>query len=313
MPVCQVLPESAARKRSATSRIGVRGGQIFPGSFPSAILEHVSVEVVHRVRRVFPAVFFAFITFVPVWGTSPSILPPNATAYSATELETLLAALSSLRKDLSDDYLGSYRTLSEWGSRDFAAYTAGTLARLGYETRLVAAGGWPEGTHAFILVGIPLAGRTAWIPVEASPPPGRAQESLGLVPLYTDSAGELWFEKAYLGLHEEVRLPENLPPVAKIRLSPLSGKVGEGVTFMAVDSYDLDGEIVRYSWDLGDGRVSSAPTVHHIFKKAGTYLVSLTVIDARGASTTATAAFIVADLTFVPFPGSSGRGCGCGR
>ena len=158
-----------------------------------------------------------------------AVLPLNASAYSASELTTLQAAMSDLQ-DLFDDYeLGSnrYFASTEWMSADFAAYTAGVLASNGYQTRLVAQDGWPDGEHVWILVGIPLPTQTAWIPVEASPAMGKGQQTLGTIPQFVDSAGQRWFQDAYVTFTREIVLSSNVSPVASIRVIPTQGIAGQ--------------------------------------------------------------------------------------
>ncbi len=252
------------------------------------------------------------LLLVPAAGWAQAVLPPNDTGYYAQELASLLPAIDKLEKLLSDYNLGSGRYFSptEWSSLDFAEYTAGTLARFGYETRLVSAAGWPDGTHTWVLVGIPLAGRTAWVPVESSPAPGKSQAFLGTIPSYTDPAGKLWFDSRYVRFDEEVVLPENIPPVARIRFVPAIGVTGREVVFLGVTSYDPDGEILFYSWDFGDGGTAERGSVRHIFSQAGEYTVVLTVTDSRGAQASTSLTFTVRDPG-KPVPPPSGD-CGCG-
>lgn len=263
-------------------------------------------------RRVILSVILLVFFAVPALSESLEVLHPNSTDYSAAELAVLLPALDDLTKVLNDYALGSQRwfTSDQWESLDFSAYTAGTLAKLGYETRLVQQGGWPDGVHTWVLVGIPLIERTAWIPVEASPAMGRRQPIPGTISSYPDGTGKLWFEADYLEFSEEIQLPPNLPPVAIIRLIPTRGTVGLETVFMAATSYDPDpdDEIVRYDWDFGDGMTSRAQTVRHVFTEASDYIVSLTVTDSRGASTTTSITFKVGE----PKETSHG-GCGCGK
>ena len=262
-------------------------------------------------RPIYLAIFFSIVIALPTLGTETiKVLPPNATVYSAPELAALLPALDDLTTVLNDYTLGSHRYINpgDWISFDFSAYTAGTLAERGYETRLVSQGGWPDGVHTWVLVGIPLISRTAWIPVEASPDQGKSQPILGYIPSFTDTTGKKWFIAAYLNFSDEIQLPANQPPVALIRSVPSRSTTNEEVTFMAVTSYDPDGEIMRYYWDLGDGMAAEARNVRHAFATAGTYTVSLIVTDSRGASATASIAFRVKE------PGkNTGRGCGCGK
>jgi hypothetical protein len=60
--------------------------------------------------------------------------------------------------------------------------------------------------------------------------------------------------------------------------SPLGGNVL---------SYDLDGEIVKYEWDFGDGAVGEGAQTFHNYEEKGKYYVKLTVIDDDGDCDTA--------------------------
>ncbi|MGS0692112.1 S8 family serine peptidase [Shewanella sp. 30m-9] len=53
-------------------------------------------------------------------------------------------------------------------------------------------------------------------------------------------------------------------------------------------SSDVNDDIVGYSWDLGDGGVSTEMSPAHSYAAAGTYTVSMTVTDAEGNSDTVT-------------------------
>jgi PKD repeat protein len=76
------------------------------------------------------------------------------------------------------------------------------------------------------------------------------------------------------------------PPVANIQYSPATPQIAEPVMFSAASSFDPDGDIVRYEWDLnGDGSVDSTdPMTVYVFPSYGTFNVELTVFDASGNS-----------------------------
>jgi PKD repeat protein len=67
---------------------------------------------------------------------------------------------------------------------------------------------------------------------------------------------------------------------------PYRGIVGEEILFNGSRSYDIDGQIVSWQWSFGDGINASGVVVTHIYAKAGTYAVSLTVTDNDGATDT---------------------------
>jgi len=76
----------------------------------------------------------------------------------------------------------------------------------------------------------------------------------------------------------------NVAPVAKFTYEPDKPKIREEIKFNATLSFDDDGNIVNYTWDFGDGNISYEINPTHAYIKAGTYNVTLTVIDNDGAT-----------------------------
>ncbi|MGD8565962.1 MAG: PKD domain-containing protein, partial [Candidatus Bathyarchaeota archaeon] len=76
----------------------------------------------------------------------------------------------------------------------------------------------------------------------------------------------------------------NRVPVASFSESAVSVLTGESISFNASSSFDLDGSIVSFWWDFGDGSNSSGVTVSHSYVGDGVYTVTLTVTDDDGAS-----------------------------
>ena len=70
----------------------------------------------------------------------------------------------------------------------------------------------------------------------------------------------------------------NSPPVAVVKGSKRTA-VGEEVVFEGFDSFDSDGGISRYDWDLGDGTVATGVSTQHRYASPGVYQVQLTVYD----------------------------------
>jgi PKD repeat protein len=74
----------------------------------------------------------------------------------------------------------------------------------------------------------------------------------------------------------------NRPPSCLPAVSPLKGTLPLEVQFDAGASQDLDGSIVRYQWDFGDGSWVDSPTAGHTYQKRGTYEARLTLVDDDG-------------------------------
>jgi PKD repeat protein len=75
--------------------------------------------------------------------------------------------------------------------------------------------------------------------------------------------------------------------VAAFTFSPLTPEVLQIVNFNASGSRPgTDRTIVRYSWDFGDGESKTGVRTTHDYVISGTYLVTLTVTDDLGKTTT---------------------------
>jgi len=94
------------------------------------------------------------------------------------------------------------------------------------------------------------------------------------------------------------------PPTADGVATPVAPRIGEVVTFDASLSFDFDGEIVSYAWDVdGDGQTDSADAVTtHVFAAVGHYRASLTVTDNAGNSDTQVLEIDVGEAEATPTP-----------
>ena len=72
------------------------------------------------------------------------------------------------------------------------------------------------------------------------------------------------------------------PPVAKASVNNDSPLPGVAVIFTASESYDLQGDIVTYHWEFGDGQTGTGETVQHTYIEGKYYVVTLTVTDESG-------------------------------
>jgi hypothetical protein len=74
---------------------------------------------------------------------------------------------------------------------------------------------------------------------------------------------------------------DNQPPVADIA-APRFVRRDRPASFDGSNSFDPDGKVVGWNWDFGDGYQMSGQRVEHPFYNAGTYVVTLTVVDQMG-------------------------------
>ncbi len=120
---------------------------------------------------------------------------------------------------------------------------------------------------------------------------------------------------AVLGLGAAACAPQPAgPPANEVPLAIFSPSVSTGDAPLAVDfdatgSIDPDGTVVSYAWDFGDFATASGDTVSHTFA-AGSYVVTLTVTDNQGATSSSTTT--ITSLGPPPAPtGLTKTGSGC--
>jgi len=81
-------------------------------------------------------------------------------------------------------------------------------------------------------------------------------------------------------------------PVLRVLTNPASA--GAPVAFDGSASSDLDGSVVSYSWDFGDGATASGAGASHTYASDGDYVVKLTVTDDKGVAAATTQTLSVA-------------------
>ena len=93
--------------------------------------------------------------------------------------------------------------------------------------------------------------------------------------------------------------PDNTLPLCNFAVQPFPGPVGGAyeagsqVLFQSLAS-DVDGTIVRYEWDFGDGIQDDQPDVNHVWTVPGMYVVTHNVTDDDGNQS-----FCTFDITIV--------------
>ncbi|WP_318151975.1 ThuA domain-containing protein [Nocardioides hwasunensis] len=100
-------------------------------------------------------------------------------------------------------------------------------------------------------------------------------------------------------------ITDNQPPTVSITASKTTGAAPLPVAFTSTAT-DPDGDTpLTYAWTFGDGGTSTEANPSHTFTTPGTYVVSLTVKDSRGATATRTTQVRVTTAQDICFSGRS--------
>ena len=88
--------------------------------------------------------------------------------------------------------------------------------------------------------------------------------------------------------------PQNKKPIANVSAGePYQGFVNTPILFNGTRSIDPDGNITKWLWVFGDNTNGTGIIVSHNYSKIGTYTVTLTVIDNKGAANTDTTKCVI--------------------
>lgn len=228
----------------------------------------------------------AVVSIVGVTAASAPVLQPTDPSLSFVQRVALLRAADEIGRLLNNPLYASQQSVGEggWTHAQFAAYTAGWLSTQGYRV-LLAGGASASGTpDTWVLVEVVASGTTLYVPVNASPPPGSIQTTLGVVPLVSGA-----FDPAFLAFNQTASLPANAPPIAAASAAFQAMDMGGAVfSFDGGASIDPDGRIALYiwTWDDGDQLSQPFPTTSHGYRHTGSFAVTLTVVDPFGAMAT---------------------------
>jgi len=101
-----------------------------------------------------------------------------------------------------------------------------------------------------------------------------------------------WNNKSYKFTTKGKSINSNIPPVAIIE-GLLIGFPGENIDFDGSSSYDPDGYIVSFSWDLDDGNIITGENINYSYSQSGSDNVTLTVFDNNGAKNSTTSNVVI--------------------
>jgi PKD repeat protein len=120
--------------------------------------------------------------------------------------------------------------------------------------------------------------------------------TIAVVPVGSDYRGETFREVDIKLVPQGVIGPSNPGLVADFTVAPSPATSFSAVLFdgsLSTNGGVRCGAACSYSWNFGDGSNGSGLTTSHEFRTVGTFLVSLTVTDARGATAVNTKSLIV--------------------
>ena len=89
-----------------------------------------------------------------------------------------------------------------------------------------------------------------------------------------------------------VTVAANQAPTVTASADPAGGTAPLTVAFTA-SGQDAEGDALTYAWSFGDGASAEGASASHTFAAPGTYAVTVTVTDARGATGSATLTVVV--------------------
>ncbi len=83
---------------------------------------------------------------------------------------------------------------------------------------------------------------------------------------------------------EKDPFPLNKPPIIKLSDNDFTLDLLNENTFDATPSFDDDGEIVSYKWEVDDKPIEEGNAITHVFRELGKHKIKLTITDDSGES-----------------------------
>ena len=96
-------------------------------------------------------------------------------------------------------------------------------------------------------------------------------------------------------INKTINVTEEKKPPIPIIEAPNITTTNQTITINGSKSIDPDGQIINYTWNLGDGNISYGKTINHTYTKPGIYNITLTVTDNQGINISTTKTIIVVE------------------
>ena len=89
------------------------------------------------------------------------------------------------------------------------------------------------------------------------------------------------------GIEDSIdEFPLNLSPILELLKKRSTLGINEEFELDASSSYDKDGEIVSYQWEIDGEEIREGNSIRHTFDKKGKHAITLTIMDDSGETTT---------------------------
>jgi len=219
----------------------------------------------------------------------PVVLQLGDPSFTLAEQATMAAEITGIDDVLREGYPIPVSRLGGrgWTNADFAIFVRGYMKSSGYEASVVEGNDPSAGHRIWVLVGVALESRTAWVPVVTDPSIVGTSSRLGLIAWDAADQGE--FDSSYVSFDRVVEVASHPSPSVKISIT---GRVVAQTSTPIHALSTASSGIIAYVWTIeGDEAVyveTNAAGFRYTFGTEGERNVTLVVHDRWGGRGVAT-------------------------